>query len=69
MWAQRKNLLTLTVGVEDCPEPTITLEPTKVYFKGVGGPDKKTYEVSIDLYKEIDTEVINLKYVQILISR
>jgi len=60
MWAQRKNLLTLTICVEDCPEPTITLEPTKVYFKGSGGPDKKTYEVSIDLYKEIDTE--NSKY-------
>ena len=57
MWAQRKNLVSLTINVEDCKEPTITLEPTKVYFKGTGGPDKKTFEVSIDLFGEINTEV------------
>ena len=62
MWAQRKNLVSLTINVEDCKEPVITLEPTKVYFKGTGGPDKKTSEVTIDLFGEIDTEVsFNLK--------
>lgn len=57
MWAQRKNLVSLTINVEDCKNPVITLEPTKLYFKGTGGPDKKTYEVTIDLFNEIDTEV------------
>lgn len=57
MWAQRKNLVSLTINVEDCKEPVITLEPTKVYFKGTGGPDKKTFEVTIDLFGEIDTAV------------
>lgn len=56
MWAQRKNLVSLTINVEDCKEPVITLEPTKVYFKGMGGPDKKTFEVTIDLFGEIDIE-------------
>lgn len=57
MWAQRKNLVSLTINVEDCKEPVITVEPTKVHFKGTGGPDKKTYEVTIDLFGEINTEV------------
>lgn len=57
MWAQRKNLVSLTINLEDCKDPVIKIEPTKVYFKGTGGPDKKAYEVSIDLFGEIDTEV------------
>jgi len=57
MWAQRKNLVSLTLNLEDCKEPTITVEPTKVYFKGTGGPDKKAHEVTIDLFGEIDAEV------------
>lgn len=57
MWAQRKHLVNLTINVEDCKDPVITVEPTKVYFKGTGGPDKKTYEVTIELYGEINTEV------------
>ena len=57
MWAQRKNLVSLTINLEDCKDPVINVEPTKVYFKGTGGPDKKTYEVTIDLFGEINTEV------------
>jgi len=58
MWAQRKNLVSLTLNLEDCKSPVITIEPTKVYFKGSGGPDKKLHEVTIELFGEIDTEVI-----------
>lgn len=57
MWAQRKNLVSLTLNLEDCKAPVITVEPTKVYFKGTGGPDKKLHEVTIELFNEIDTEV------------
>lgn len=58
MWAQRKNLVILTVCVEDCRNPTINIEADKLVFKGVGGSDKKNYEVTIDFYKEVDPEVI-----------
>ena len=57
MWAQRKNLVSLTINVEDCKNPEIKIEPTKVFFKGTGGPDKKSYEVTIELFGEINTEV------------
>jgi len=56
LWAQRKNLVILTVCVEDCRNPTINIEADKLVFKGVGGSDKKNYEVTIDFYKEVDPE-------------
>ncbi|XP_063988592.1 prostaglandin E synthase 3 isoform X1 [Diachasmimorpha longicaudata] len=56
MWAQRKSLLYVTICLEDCKDPTIKIEPEKVYFKGTGGTERKDHEVTINLYKEIDPE-------------
>jgi len=56
-WAQRANLLLLTICLEDVKEPTIQIEPTKLYFKGVGGTEKKLHEVTINFFKEIDPDV------------
>ncbi|KAG8182297.1 hypothetical protein JTE90_011115 [Oedothorax gibbosus] len=55
-WAQRKNLLYVKIQVEDCQKPTIKVEKDKVYFKGSGGTDKKSYEVTLELFKEIKPE-------------
>ena len=57
MWAQRPNLIFLTICVEDCKEPEINVEPSKLFFKGVGGPDKKQHELTINFFGEIDKEV------------
>jgi prostaglandin-E synthase len=56
MWAQRQNTIFLTICLEDCKNPTLNIETDKIYFKGVGGTDKKEHEVTINLYKEIDPE-------------
>lgn len=56
MWAQRNNLLFVTICLEDCKDFTIDVESDKVYFKGVGGTEKKMHEVTINLYKEIDPD-------------
>lgn len=57
MWAQRPNLIFLTVCLEDCPNPEIKLESDKLIFKGIGGPDKKPHELTINFFKDVDTEV------------
>lgn len=62
MWAQRHGLVFLTVCLEDCKSPEIRIENDRVYFKGIGGTDKKEHEVTIELYKEIDTEVRTLYF-------
>lgn len=54
MWAQRKAGVFLTICLEDCKDPQIELSAGKVHFKGVGGTDKKEYEMDLELYDEID---------------
>lgn len=55
-WAQRKNVIFLTICLEDCRNPVIKLEENKIFFKGTGGTEKKDYEYTYELFKEIDTE-------------
>ena len=57
MWAQRPNLIFLTVCLEDCKEPEIKVDGDKLFFKGIGGPDKKHHELTINLFGEVDPEV------------
>lgn len=56
-WAQRKNLIFLTICLEDCRNPVIKIEENKIFFKGTGGTEKKDYEYTYELFKDIDTEV------------
>lgn len=56
MWAQRNNIIFLTICLEDCKNPEIKIDNDKVYFHGLGGTEKKNHEVTIELYKEIDPE-------------
>jgi prostaglandin-E synthase len=57
MWAQRNNVIFLTICLEDCKNPEIKIQNDKVYFHGVGGTEKKDHEVTIPLFKEIVPEV------------
>ena len=49
----------LTICVGNCKNPTINIESDKIYFKAKGGTENKTYENTLTLFKEIDTEVSN----------
>ena len=55
-WAQRPKLVFLTFCLEDCKEPNIKLEPTKLMFSGVGGTDKTEHAVTLEFLKEIDVD-------------
>lgn len=56
MWAQRSAVVFLTINLEDVKDPEIKFSKDSVYFKGTGGVEKRNYEVTIPLYKEIDPE-------------
>jgi prostaglandin-E synthase len=56
-WAQRPTLVFLTVCLEDCKNPEIKVDSDKLYFKAVGGPEKKLHELTINLFSEVDPEV------------
>ncbi|XP_017784629.1 PREDICTED: prostaglandin E synthase 3 [Nicrophorus vespilloides] len=59
MWAQRSSVVFLTINLEDVNDPIIKFEKDSLYFKGIGGADKKNYEIKISLYKDIDPEKSN----------
>ncbi|KAL3831452.1 hypothetical protein ACJMK2_023202 [Sinanodonta woodiana] len=53
LWAQRNNILYITINVEDCKNPAITLDENSLHFKGKGGTEKHEYEVTIDFFKAV----------------
>lgn len=55
-WAQRKQVVFMTIMLEDCKAPTIKLEADKLYFRGKGGTDQKDYEVTLNFFKDISPE-------------
>lgn len=57
IWAQRPSHVLVTVCLEDCKKPDIKITNDKLYFKGLGGTDKKLHEVTINFYNEINAEV------------
>merc|ERR1711860_121785 len=60
MGAQRRDLLFLTICVQDCENPEIKVEEKKLHFKGKSDLDGKVYESEIKFFKRIDIE--NSKY-------
>ncbi|XKL67630.1 hypothetical protein PGB90_003121 [Kerria lacca] len=56
LWAQRNSVIYLTICLEDCRDPVIQINPQSVYFRGVGGTDRKPHEITIELNKEIIPE-------------
>jgi len=53
-WAQRKDVLLVTVKVEDCLEPKYEFTDDALHVTGTGGRDKRPFDGSIQFYKEID---------------
>ncbi|KAL0074981.1 HSP20-like chaperone [Phycomyces blakesleeanus] len=56
LWAQRNDLLYLTVELSDIKTPQINIQPTKFSFKGKGEKEQNEYEAEIEFFGEIDVE-------------
>ncbi|XP_027335918.1 co-chaperone protein p23-1-like [Abrus precatorius] len=54
-WAQRSDVLYITVELPDAQDVKLKLEPEgKFYFSATAGAEKNPYEVDIDLFDKID---------------
>ena len=62
VWAQRSSHLMLSICLTDVRDQTIQLEPTKLFFKAVGGTDNKSYQVEMEFFKEIDVKVVGVTH-------
>ncbi|XP_058829434.1 uncharacterized protein CG16817 [Topomyia yanbarensis] len=57
IWAQRNDVIYLTLNVE-CLDPTFKFTEDSMYFKGVGLPEKKNLEVTINFYSKINPDKV-----------
>jgi len=59
LWAQRTPHVWVTIDLPGVKkDATVQLLPEgRIIFSGVGGTDKKQYELNLELYEAIDTEV------------
>jgi len=53
-WAQRKDIVYVTIGVENLKEPQIDLADDKFHFRGRGGPDQREFDCLLEFYKPVD---------------
>ncbi|KAI4346566.1 hypothetical protein L6164_007451 [Bauhinia variegata] len=54
-WAQRSDLLYITIELPDARDVKLKLEPEgKFYFSATAGADKIPFEVDFDLYDKVD---------------
>ncbi|XP_050534034.1 co-chaperone protein daf-41 [Daktulosphaira vitifoliae] len=73
IWAQRNTVVYITICLEDCKNPDINIEPEQVYFRGVGGPEKKVYEVTIPLFAKVEPEncktIVGGRYIELVLLK
>lgn len=72
-WAQRNDVIYLTICLEDCKNPTINLTDTKLTFSGKGGTNKDLYEISLEFEKEVNPQeskfAVNARNISFVIKK
>jgi prostaglandin-E synthase len=56
LWAQRADVLYITVNLTDMKDQNIQLEKTSLKFKANGEVEQKPYEFSLEFFDEIDPQ-------------
>jgi len=56
MWAQRADVLYITVNLTDIKDQVIQLEKTHLKFKAKGEVEQKMYEFDLEFFDEINPE-------------
>ncbi|KAI7901472.1 HSP20-like chaperone [Cokeromyces recurvatus] len=56
LWAQRADLIYLTVEISDIKDHKIDLTENKLKFTGIGEKEQNEYEAEIEFYAAVDVE-------------
>ncbi|KAI7880382.1 HSP20-like chaperone [Lichtheimia hyalospora FSU 10163] len=56
LWAQRQDLIYLTVQLMDITKPEIQVKPESFHFKGQGEKEQQEYGADIEFYAPVDVE-------------
>lgn len=58
LWAQRSDILFITIELPDAQDVKLKLEPEgKIFFSATSGPEKIPYEVDMVLHDKVDVNV------------
>ncbi|CAF5183684.1 unnamed protein product [Rotaria magnacalcarata] len=69
-WSQNKDHILLTIAVQDIEKPEISIEPTKLHFKGEQTKGLK-YDTILEFFDDIDPKVSALllsKFSELLLN-
>ena len=65
LWAQRNDILLLTVNLTDIKHGKVSLQETKLTFEGVGGPEERQYACELEFMEQVVPQVF---YIQQMIT-
>lgn len=57
LWAQRNDILLLTINLTDIKHEKLSLNENKLTFEGVGGPEGRQYACELEFMEQIVPQV------------
>uniref|UniRef100_A0A0N5C835 CS domain-containing protein n=1 Tax=Strongyloides papillosus TaxID=174720 RepID=A0A0N5C835_STREA len=57
LWAQRQNLVYITISVEDMEVQDLRIEGNKIHVKGTKGKGGPLYETDLEVYSDLNGEM------------
>nr|BAH70783.1 ACYPI001190 [Acyrthosiphon pisum] len=73
IWAQRNDVVYVTICVEDSKNPDIKIEPEQIVFHSVAGLEQKVYDVTIPLYAAVEPEnsktTVGGRYIELVLKK
>jgi len=74
IWAQRNNVVYVTICVEDTKNPVIKIEPEQIVFHSVAGYEQQAvYDITIPLYAPVDPEnsktTVAGRYIELVLQK
>ncbi|CAI6367462.1 unnamed protein product [Macrosiphum euphorbiae] len=73
IWAQRNDVVYVTICVEDSKNPDIKIETEQIVFHSVAGLEQKVYDITIPLYGAVEPEnsktTVGGRYIELVLKK
>ncbi|XP_060865414.1 co-chaperone protein daf-41 [Metopolophium dirhodum] len=73
IWAQRNDVVYVTICVEDSKNPDVKIETEQIVFHSVAGLEQKVYDITIPLYGAVEPEnsktTVGGRYIELVLKK
>jgi len=73
VWAQRKDVVYVTICIEDSKNPDVKIETEQIVFHSVAGLEQKVYDITIPLYGAVEPEnsktTVGGRYIELVLQK